>query len=69
MSDINGIPMLASDVALETAISVEQASMLACQRDGNIDGCRDAQEELVRLIGQRAPEYVMRMEQRKGLRK
>ena len=69
MSDINGIPMLASDVALETAISVEQASMLACQRDGNIDGCRDAQEELVRLIGQRAPEHVMRMEQRKGLRK
>lgn len=63
------LPLVDADVALETAISVAQASMLACQRGGNIEGARDAQDELVRLCGQRRSEVVEEMERRKGLRK
>lgn len=61
--------LIDADVALETAISVAQASMLERQRAGDIDGARDAQDELVRLCGQRTPDAVAKMERERGLRK
>jgi hypothetical protein len=68
-AQIVGLPLVDAEVALETAISVARASMLECQRAGDMSGARNAQDELVELCAQRRPQMVEHMERRKGLRK
>lgn len=62
-------PMTLAEATLETNIEVERQSMLLCQREGNVAGVRAAQEEMVRLIRQRTPAMVLRMERARGLSK
>jgi hypothetical protein len=61
-------PMSLAESTLETAISVAHTNMLLSQRAGDIGGLRLAQEEMLRLIGQRTPAQVERMERARGLR-
>jgi hypothetical protein len=61
--------LIPADIALETAISMAHASVLACERCGNTQGVREASEELVRLVRDRSPTAVLQMELARGLRK
>lgn len=67
MNDLQDAVRLA-EATLEAAIEVARTSMLECQRGGDIDGARDAQAEMCRLIRQRTPGMVVRMEVQRGLR-
>lgn len=54
---------------MSAAIEIARTSMLECQRAADIDGARDAQAEMCRLIRQRTPGMVVRIERIRGLRK
>jgi hypothetical protein len=61
--------LIPADIALETAISMAHASVLACKAAGDTDGLREASDELVRLVRDRSPAMVVHMELARGLRK